>query len=210
MPSPRRDATKKKLAEFERSFGLLMHKLGNFESDTIISMYNTQMQGEAVWKASVKYATDRAAALSKQRDELQAKLLALRDKDYTVQSAEDDSAQCSFGGTQLRKRLNAPASPSSTGDSAIGVTVASHRPSSAADSDVDGDFDLMQFKPLNSAMLDIATKKAGLKTDKLIETERVLAALNMGVCALLLSFSMRFAHVSLRKSFCKNCGRYFG
>jgi hypothetical protein len=192
MPSPRRDATKKKLAEFERSFGLLMHKLGNFESDTIISMYNTQMQGESVWKASVKYATDRAAALSKQRDELQAKLLALRDKDYTVQLTEDDNAQCSFGGTQLRKRLNAPVSPSSTGGSAIGDTVASHRPSTAAGSDGDGDFDLLQFKPLNSTTVDIATKKAGLKTDKLIETERVLATLNMGVCECISSFSTRF------------------
>ncbi len=108
MPLPLRDVTKNKLAEFERSFGLLMNKLGNFDSDTIISMYNTQMQGESVWKASVKNLTERVAALCKQRDELLAELYILRNKGYTVDTADDgDEQHCAFGALQLSKELYA-------------------------------------------------------------------------------------------------------
>jgi len=166
MPSPRRDATKHKLAEFERSFGLLMNKLGNFESDTIISMYNTQMQGESVWKASVKNTTERVAALSTQRDELLAELYMLRDKGYTVDAADDgDEQPCAFGALQLSKQLYATPSPLA----AIDITSehASSRPSTAQ-SHADFVLDLLQFKPVNSTMVDISVKKADMKSDKLL------------------------------------------
>ena len=182
MPSPRRDATKHKLAEFERSFGLLMNKLGNFESDTIISMYNTQMQGESVWKASVKNTTERVAALSRQRDDLLAELYMLRDKGYTVDTADDDDEQhCAFGALQLSKQLNVTPSP----QSAIDITSehASSRPSTAQ-SHADSVLDLLRFKPVNSTMVDISVKKANMKSDKLLEVEHVLAGLKSGVCAL--------------------------
>jgi hypothetical protein len=185
MPSPRRDSTKKKLVEFERSFGLLMNKLGNFESDTIISMFNTQMQGDSVWKASVNAANERVVALTKQRDDLQAELLMLREKDYTVQNADGDVEQCAFGGSHLLKRLNSSSSPSRTEEADAADTA--QRPSTAgtdAASDSGNDIDLLQFKPINTTMLEISAKKANLKTDKLLETERILAALKMGVCAL--------------------------
>jgi hypothetical protein len=182
MPSPRRDATKHKLTEFERSFGLLMNKLGNFESDTIISMYNTQMQGESVWKAGVKNATERVAALSKQRDDLLTELLMLRDKGYTVDTADDsDEQHCAFGSLQLSKQLNATASPQPTID--ITEENASSRPSTAQ-SHADSVFDLLQFKPLNSTMVELSVKKANMKSDKLVEVERVLAGLKSGVCSL--------------------------
>jgi hypothetical protein len=187
MPSPRRDATKKKLVEFERSFGLLMNKLGNFESDTIISMFNTQMQGDSVWKASVNQATERVAFLSKQLGELQAELNMLREKDYTVQTADGDVEQCAFGGSLMLKRLNLPSSPSATGevDAADATQLVSATSVQTGDvTDTGGDIDLMQFKPINTTMIEISAKKADLKTDKMIETERVLAVLKMGVCAL--------------------------
>jgi hypothetical protein len=189
MPSPRRDATKKKLVEFERSFGLLMNKLGNFESDVIISMYNTQMQGEAVWQASVKYATDRVAALSKERDDLQDELVMLREKGYTVQATEEEQEEedtCSFGGTQLLKLLNAPLSPPKlTQDN---KAADDDRPSTAqTDTSTTGnadDVDLLQFKPINPTKIEMSEKRANMKGGKLLEAERVLAVLKSGVCAL--------------------------
>jgi hypothetical protein len=158
-----------------------MNKLGNFESDTIISMYNTQMQGESVWKASVKNATERVAALSRQRDELLAELYMLRDKGYTVDSVDDsDQQHCAFGALQLSKQLNT--SPSA--QAAIENTEhASSRPSTAQ-SHADSVLDLLQFKPVNSTMVEICVKKANMKSDKLLEVERVLAGLKSGVCAL--------------------------
>jgi hypothetical protein len=183
MPSPRRDATKKKLVEFERSFGLLMNKLGNFESDMIISMYNTQMQGESVWRASVKHATDRVASLSKQREDLQAELVMLRERGYTVQSVEEEEEEekCSFGGAQLLKLMNAPASPPKDDK-----TAGDGRPSTAQ-TDATGnaeEVDLLQFKPINPTKIELSEKKAYMKSSKLLEAERVLAVLKSGVCAL--------------------------
>jgi hypothetical protein len=39
----------------------------------------------------------------------------------------------------------------------------------------------MQFKPISTSTVEIAVKKANLKSDKLVEIERILAALKMGV-----------------------------
>lgn len=184
--SPRRDTVKKKLVEFERSFGLLMNKLGNFESDTIISMFNTQMQSESVWKASVKHAKETLASLTQQHHVLQLELHTLRERGYTVQSGEEDTESCAFGGSHLLKRAKSPMSPqlkssSADADSATQSPTAEH---SDPAQDSDRDLDLLQFKPISTATVEIAMKKANLKSDKLIEIERVMAALRMGVCTL--------------------------
>jgi hypothetical protein len=163
-----------------------MNKLGNFESDTIISMFNTQMQSESVWKASVMHAKETLSALTQQHQALQSELQALRERGYTVQSAEDDVDSCAFGGSQMLKRAKSPASPPAKGGSAD-VDLSSQSPAAenSAPAPDDGcDLDLLQFKPISTATVEIAMKKANLKSDKLLEAERVLAVLRMGVCTL--------------------------
>jgi hypothetical protein len=188
LPSPRRDSIKKKLVEFERSFGLLLNKLGNFESDTIISMFNTQMQSESVWKASVTHATERLATLNKQYQTLQSELIMLREKGYTLQSEDQDEEPCAFGGSQLLKQRKPALSPTPSSGSPdadasphADTALSEAKPEDESDADVD----LLQFKPINTSTVEIAVKKANVKSDKLIETERVLAVLRMGVCALI-------------------------
>lgn len=163
-----------------------MNKLGNFESDTIISMFNTQMQSESVWKASVKHAKETLASLTQQHHVLQLELHTLRERGYTVQSGEEDTESCAFGGSHLLKRAKSPMSPqlkssSADADSATQSPTAEH---SDPAQDSDRDLDLLQFKPISTATVEIAMKKANLKSDKLIEIERVMAALRMGVCTL--------------------------
>jgi hypothetical protein len=122
------------------------------------------------------------AALSRQRDDLLAELYMLRDKGYTVDTADDvDEQPCAFGALQLSKHLNPSHSPQSSID--ITSEHASSRPSTAQ-SHADSVLDLLQFKPVNSTMVEISVKKANMKSDKLLEVERVLAGLKSGVCAL--------------------------